>query len=104
MSFLRALRLALPVLCAIAVPVFAQQAAPQPAEIDPPFSLNWHEPSERVEGKIEAAKLNVVERRKVRGQWEMTVTGFKKPNGKDVFPPTIQRVIFSFAEGQLGKA
>jgi hypothetical protein len=34
----------------------------------------------------------------------VTVTGFRKPNGKDVFPPTIQRVIFYFAQGQLGKA
>jgi len=91
----------MPLLIAMVASAFAQ--LPPPAEIAPPFSLSWHEPSERVEGKVEARKLNIVDRRKINGRWALTVTGFRKPNGKDVFPPTIQRVVFIFTQGQLGK-
>jgi hypothetical protein len=102
MSFIRALCIATSALFAATGPARAQRAA-EPMEIAPPFSLNWHEPSERVEGKIDAAKLNVVERRKIGGRWAMTVTGFKKPNGKDVAPPELRRVVFVFSQGQLSK-
>ena len=61
-----------------AIPSFAEKQAkakpappPSPApaqqerEIHPPFSLMWHEPSERLEIKIESAKLAITERRKL---------------------------------------
>ena len=72
----------------------------------PPFSLVWHEPSERLEGKVEAAKLNVVDRRKVGHRWAITVTGFKKPDPNDAKapkPPELRRVIFYFVQGEMSK-
>ena len=75
-------------------------------EIMPPFSLVWHELSERLEGKIEAAKLNILERRKIGSRWAITVSGFKKPNPEDPNapkPPELRRVIFYFLAGDLGK-
>jgi hypothetical protein len=88
----------------------AQKGSLPPAsstnEIMPPFSLVWHEPSERVEAKIMAAKLNVVEYRKIGARWALTVNGFKKPNANDPKapkPPQLQRVLFYFVGGQLSK-
>jgi hypothetical protein len=75
-------------------------------EIMPPFSLVWHEPSERLEAKVEAAKLNVVERRKINNRWAVTVTGFKKPNPNDPKapkPPELRRVMFYFVAGELSR-
>ena len=72
----------------------------------PPFSLTWHEPSERLEGKVIAAKLNVVERKKVENRWAVIVTGFKKPDPNDANapkPPELRRVVFYFAGGELSK-
>ncbi len=104
----------LPVLLVLAVNALAQKkTAPAPLppasngnEIAPPFSLMWHEPSERLEGKVLAARLNIVERRKVGGRWSVTVTGFKKPDPNDKTapkPPELKRVVFYFVGGQLGK-
>ena len=72
-----------------AIPSSAQKpkkAVPTPAptptptskerEILPPFSLMWHESSERLEIKIETAKLSITERRKVDGHWIVTTGGF----------------------------
>jgi len=73
-------------------------------EIAPPFSLMWHEPSERLEAKVLAAKLNILERRKVGGRWAVTVTGFKKPDPNDKNapkPPELKRVVFYFLGGQV---
>ena len=70
----------------------------------PPFSLVWHEPSERLEGKVEAAKLVVEERRKVGNRWAITVSGFKKPNPSDPNapkPPELRRVMFYFVGGDI---
>ncbi len=98
----------------IAVPAVAQKKptpAPLPPpsngnEITPPFSLMWHEPSERMEGKVEAAKLDVRERRKVGERWAVTVAGFKKPDAKDPRapkPPELRRVVFYFVGGQVSR-
>jgi hypothetical protein len=98
----------------LALPVRAQKTKPTgpsvPSssgnEIAPPFSLIWHEPSERVEGKVAAAKLNVVERRKIGDRLAVTVNGFKKPNASDPAapkPPELRRVVFYFVGGQVGR-
>lgn len=85
------------------------QTPPAPAngnEIAPPFSLVWHEPSERLEGKVTAAKLVILERRKVGERWALTVGGFKKPDPKDPKapkPPELKQVMFYFIGGQLAK-
>ena len=84
----------------------AQAPTPQEPEIRPPFSLMWHEPSERVEGKIEAAKLSISERRKVERQWVLTAVGFKKPSPADPNgpkPPELRRVLFHFVAGTVEK-
>ena len=89
-----------------------REVAPAPApasqerEIHPPFSLMWHEPSERLEIKIEAAKLAITERRKLDRQWIVTVGGFKKPNPADAAapkPPELRRVLFHFESGAISK-
>jgi hypothetical protein len=106
-------------LVTVAGTAFAQQAgkpaatpAPLPAQspemrdIHPPFSLMWHEPSERLETKIEGAKLSIVERRKIEDHWVMTATGFKKPSPKDPKapkPPELRRVLFYFEGGSISK-
>jgi hypothetical protein len=80
------------------------ETSPQEQEIRPPFSLMWHEPSERVEGKVEAAKLSVEERRKVNGRWVVVAGGFKKPSPSDPNapkPPELRRVLFHFAGGKV---
>lgn len=82
------------------------QVAPQEREIHPPFSLMWHEPSERLEVKIETAKLNITDRRKLDRQWIVTASGFKKPNPADPAapkPPELRRVLFHFEGGSLSK-
>jgi hypothetical protein len=82
-------------------------ALPPPSngnEIAPPFSLVWHEPSERLEGKVTAAKLNIVERRRVGARWAVAVNGFKKPNPDDPKapkPPELRKVVFYFLGGQV---
>jgi len=83
----------------------AQPPVPQEPEIRPPFSLMWHEPSERVEGKIEAAKLLISERRKIENQWVLTAEGFKKPSAAPGAPqpPELRRVLFHFIAGGLTK-
>ena len=112
MTVCLALRLAASILILGVAPAFAQKKAnnaplPPPSngnEIMPPFSLVWHEPSERLEGKIEAAKLNIVERRKVGNRWAVAVTGFKKPDPSDPKapkPPELRRVMFYFLAGDL---
>lgn len=66
----------------------------------------WHEPSERLEAKVLAAKLNILERRKVGGRWAVTVTGFKKPDPSDKNapkPPELKRVVFYFLGGQVAR-
>ena len=87
-------------------------AAPAPAptaqeqEIRPPFSLMWHEPSERVEGKVEAAKLSVSGRRKIENRWVITAVGFKKPSPGDPNAPKapeLRRVLFHFHGGSVAK-
>ena len=112
MTLPHAIRWAAAALLLSSAPLFAQKTAASlpPAsngnEIMPPFSLVWHEPSERLEGKVEAAKLTVVERRKVGNRWSITVTGFKKPNPADEKapkPPELKRVMFYFAGGELAK-
>lgn len=86
------------------------EATPAPTsqdrEIHPPFSLMWHEPSEKLETKIEAAKLTITERRKLENQWILTAGGFKKPNAADPAapkPPELRRVLFHFEGGALSK-
>ena len=116
MSFMtvsQALRFAGVALLLATAPAFAQKKAaattslPPPSngnEIMPPFSLVWHEPSERLEGKIEAAKLVVEDRRKIGNRWAVIVTGFKKPNPTDPAspkPPELKRVMFYFVAGDL---
>ena len=102
-----------------AIPSSAQKpkkAVPTPAptptptskerEIHPPFSLMWHEPSERLEIKIETAKLSITERRKVDGHWIVTTGGFKKPSATDASapkPPELRRVLFHFEGGAISK-
>ena len=102
-----------------AIPSFAEKQAkakpappPSPApaqqerEIHPPFSLMWHEPSERLEIKIESAKLAITERRKLDRQWIVTAGGFKKPNAADPAapkPPELRRVLFHFEGGAISK-
>ena len=102
-----------------AIPAFAEKPAktaqapapvpeqtPQEREIHPPFSLMWHEPSERLEIKIEAAKLAVNERRRLDRQWIVTAGGFKKPNVSDPAapkPPELRRVLFHFEGGAISK-
>lgn len=112
MSLSFAISRAAAALLLMSAPLFAQKNAASlpPAsngnEIMPPFSLMWHEPSERLESKVEAAKLTVVDRRKVGSRWSITVTGFKKPNAADANapkPPELKRVMFYFAGGTLGK-
>lgn len=106
-----AIRCAAAALLLSSAPLFAEKPASLPPatngnEIMPPFSLMWHEPSERLEGKVEAAKLSVVERRKVGNRWAVVVTGFKKPNASDSSapkPPELRRVMFYFAGGELAK-
>jgi hypothetical protein len=111
MTVFQAIRSAALALVVATMPASAQKAAttslPPPSngnEIMPPFSLVWHEPSERLEGKIEAAKLIVEDRRKVGNRWAMVVTGFKKPNPGDPNapkPPELRRVMFYFQGGDL---
>ena len=109
------------VLMLAAIPAFAEKSSkakptptptptPVPAqqerEIHPPFSLMWHEPSERLEVKIESAKLSITERRKLDRQWIVTAGGFRKPNLADVSapkPPELRRVLFHFEGGALSK-
>jgi hypothetical protein len=102
-----------------AIPAFAEKPAktaaaptptpeppPQEREIHPPFSLMWHEPSERLEIKIESAKLAINERRKLDRQWIVTAGGFKKPNPGDPAapkPPELRRVLFHFEGGAISK-
>ncbi len=74
------------------------------AEIKPPFNLAWHEPQERLEGKIKAAKLIISERRSIEGREALTVTGFKKPDPKDPKapkPPELQRAVFYFVRKEM---
>ncbi|MEQ1850171.1 MAG: hypothetical protein ABMA01_01130, partial [Chthoniobacteraceae bacterium] len=66
----------------------AAQPAPQDQEIRPPFSLMWHEPSERVEAKVEAAKLVIDERRKVNNRWVVVVDD-------DIDPSNINDVLWA---------
>ena len=101
----------------VAMPAFAEKpkkASPTPApapvsqerEIHPPFSLMWHEPSERLELKIETAKLAITERRRLDRQWIVTAGGFKKPNSGDATapkPPELRRVLFHFEGGTISK-
>ena len=78
----------------------------QDRDIHPPFSLMWHEPSERLEIKIEAAKLAISERRKLDRQWIVTAGGFKKPDSADPAapkPPELRRVLFHFEGGGISK-
>ena len=113
MIFFSALRPTLVVLFALTTFAFAQKNTPAPLppasngnEISPPFSLVWHEPSDRMESKIGSAKLNIIERRKVGPRWAVTVTGFKKPDPADKTapkPPELRRVMFYFLGGQLSK-
>jgi len=91
-------------------PAPAPASAPAPTsqerEIQPPFSLMWHEPSERLELKIEAAKLSITDRRKLERQWIVTADGFKKPNSTDASapkPPELRRVLFHFDGGAVSK-
>jgi hypothetical protein len=106
------------VLTALAESALAQKTAkvtpiPSPApvppearEIVPPFSLMWHEPSERLEAKIEAAKLTIAERRKIENHWVVSAVGFKKPNAADPkspTPPELRRVLFHFEGGSISK-
>ena len=84
--------------------------APEPAykerEIHPPFSLMWHEPSERLENKIESAKLTITGRRKLDRQGMVTGGGFRKPNAGDPSapkPPELRRVLFHFEGGEISK-
>ena len=66
----------------------------------------WHEPSERLEVKIEAAKLTILERRRLDRQWVLTAGGFKKPNPADASapkPPELRRVLFHFEGGSISK-
>jgi hypothetical protein len=91
-----------------ATPAPASAPAPtsQEKEIQPPFSLMWHEPSERLELKIEAAKLAITDRRKLDRQWIVTAGGFKKPNATDASapkPPELRRVLFHFEGGTVSK-
>src|SRR5688572_32518816 len=96
MTFFQAIRLVAVAVLLATVPAIAQKATttnaslPPPSngnEIMPPFSLVWHEPSERLEGKIEAAKLVVEDRRKIGNRMAMIVSGFKKPNPTDPKAP-----------------
>jgi hypothetical protein len=87
-------------------PTPAPAVPPQEREIHPPFSLMWHEPSERLELKIEAAKLTITERRRLDRQWIVTAGGFKKPNPADAAapkPPELRRVLFHFEGGAISK-
>lgn len=87
-------------------PAPAAPAKPEEREIHPPFSLMWHEPSERLEIKIEAAKLAITDRRKLDRQWIVTAGGFKKPNLSDPAapkPPELRRVLFHFEGGAISK-
>ncbi len=89
-----------------ATPAPASAPVTQEREIHPPFSLMWHEPSERLEVKIEAAKLSITERRKLDRQWIVTAGGFKKPNASDPAapkPPELRRVLFHFEGGTISK-
>jgi hypothetical protein len=106
---------------AVALPAFAEKpkkvtptptpapaavSAPQEREIHPPFSLMWHEPSERLEVKIETAKLSISERRKLDRQWIVTAGGFKKPNPADPSAPKapeLRRVLFHFEGGAISR-
>jgi hypothetical protein len=113
MTVSQAIRLAVAGACLLAAASgFAQKktattSLPPPSngnEIMPPFSLVWHEPSERLEGKVEAAKLVVEDRRKVGNRWAIIVSGFKKPNPSDPNapkPPELRRVMFYFVDGDL---
>jgi hypothetical protein len=87
-------------------PTPAPAVTPQEREIQPPFSLMWHEPSERLEVKIETAKLSINERRRLDQQWVLTAGGFKKPNLADPSapkPPELRRVLFHFEGGAISK-
>ena len=105
------------VLMDVAGTAFAQKAAkpapapaplpppsPETREIYPPFSLMWHEPSERLEAKVDAAKLTITGRKKIEGRWVLTAEGFKKPNPADPSapkPPELRRVLFHFDGGGI---
>jgi len=89
-----------------ATPPPAPAPVVQEREIHPPFSLMWHEPSERLELKIETAKLAIVERRRLERQWILTAGGFKKPQAGDASapkPPELRRVLFHFEGGTISK-
>lgn len=114
MTEVRATILMLAMLAMIAMPAVAQKKptpAPLPPasngnEITPPFSLVWHEPSERLEGKVEAANLEIEDRRRVGERWAVTVVGFKKPepnNPKAPRPPELRRTVFYFIGGQVSR-
>jgi hypothetical protein len=79
---------------------------PKEQEIHPPFALMWHEPSERLEVKVEGAKLMIAERRKIDKRWVVIANGFKKPDPNDPKapkPPELRRVLFHFEGGNIGK-
>lgn len=87
-------------------PTPAPTPTPQERDILPPFGLMWHEPSERVEAKIDAAKLSISERRKIESRWVLVTVGFKKPNAADAKapkPPELRRVLFHFQGGSVTK-
>lgn len=87
-------------------PLPAPAPISQDRDIHPPFSLAWHERSEELEIKIEAAKLAISERRKMDRQWIVTAGGFKKPNPADASapkPPELRRVLFHFEGGGISK-
>jgi hypothetical protein len=87
-----------------ATPTPTPQAAPKEQEIHPPFALMWHEPSERLEAKVEGAKLVISERRKIDKRWVVIANGFKKPDPADPKapkPPELRRVLFHFEGGNI---
>ena len=87
-------------------PAPATTPTPQDRDIQPPFSLMWYEPSERLELKIEAAKLTISDRRKLDRQWIVTAGGFRKPSTTDASapkPPELRRVLFHFEGGAVSK-
>ena len=99
----------LSVLVAAGAEAFAQndaKATPKEQEIYPPFALMWHEPSERLEKKVEGAKLVIAERRKIDKRWVVIANGFKKPDAADPKapkPPELRRVLFHFEGGNIAR-
>jgi hypothetical protein len=87
-------------------PTPAPPTAAQDPEIHPPFALMWHEPSERLEAKVEGAKLVISERRKIDRRWVVVAHGFRKPDANDPKapkPPELRRVLFHFEGGNISK-